>query len=449
MNTKEIKQRWEKIFNEASELLYNNLKEGESLNINLSAEETDFIRLNNAKVRQASTVEQGDLALEIHHGHKKSELGVPLTLSSELNKEALASSLKSLQEEVRSLPDDPFLIPMTNEGESHTQMDGSLPATDNFVKATVEACHGSDLAGYLTSGTSIRANSNSLGQKHWFASDSFFFDYSLYSAKERAVKGSYAGSKFDIAELNTLIKDSKQALEVMDRDKVELKPGKYKAYLAPAALHEVTGMMGWHALSGGAYKRGECPLGELYEGKKSFHKSVFMKENFGLGLSPRFNEYGEVAKNEIPLVSGGKMDNLLVSRETAKEYGMTSNQSSGSEGPRALEVGTGSLKREDILKELGTGLFLSNLHYLNWSDKTKGRLTGMTRFGCLWVENGEIVGPIKDLRFDETLYHIFGQGLESITDFSEVMMETSTYGNRSLGGSRVPGLLVNDFSFTL
>lgn len=446
---KELKQRWEEIFRTSSDTLYNELKEGETLNLNFSAENTDFIRLNNAKVRQASTVEQGELALELHLGNKKSEVGVPVSLNKEQNTELLVATLKSLQEEVRSLPDDPFLSPMTNEGESHTEMEGSIPTSDSFVKATVEACDGSDLAGYLTSGTSMRANSNSLGQKHWFASDSFFFDYSLYSAKERAVKGSYAGSKFDVRELNTLIKESRQALEVMDRDKVELKPGKYKAYLAPAALHEVTGMMGWHALSGGAYKRGECPLADLFEGKQNFHSSVTMKENFGLGLSPRFNEFGEVASEVQNLVTKGKMDNLLVSRETAKEYGLTSNQASGGEAPRALEVETGNLKREDILKELGTGLYLSNLHYLNWSDKNKGRLTGMTRFGCLWVENGEIVGPIKDLRFDETLYHIFGTGLQGITDFSEVMMETGTYGSRSLGGSKVPGLLVNDFSFTL
>ena len=59
---KELKQRWEEIFRTSSDSLYNELKEGETLNLNFSAENTDFIRLNNAKVRQASTVEQGELA---------------------------------------------------------------------------------------------------------------------------------------------------------------------------------------------------------------------------------------------------------------------------------------------------------------------------------------------------------------------------------------------------
>jgi predicted Zn-dependent protease len=73
----------------------------------------------------------------------------------------------------------------------------------------------------------------------------------------------------------------------------------------------------------------------------------------------------------------------------------------------------------------------------------------MTRFGCLWIENGEVVGPIKDLRFDETLYHIFGSGLKALTDFSEVMMETGTYSGRSLGGAKLPGMVVEGFKFTL
>ena len=28
----------------------------------------------------------------------------------------------------------------------------------------------------------------------------------------------------------------------------------------------------------------------------------------------------------------------------------------------------------------------------------------MTRYACFWVEGGEVVGPIKDMRWDESLY---------------------------------------------
>ena len=72
----------------------------------------------------------------------------------------------------------------------------------------------------------------------------------------------------------------------------------------------------------------------------------------------------------------------------------------------------------------------------------------MTRYGCFWVEKGEIVSPIHDMRFDETLYNFWGNSLEDLGEQSELIPSTSSYGERSLGGISVPGMLVNDFSFT-
>ena len=104
---------------------------------------------------------------------------------------------------------------------------------------------------------------------------------------------------------------------------------------------------------------------------------------------------------------------------------------------------------ENILKELGTGLYLSDLHYLNWSDRETARLTGMTRYACFWVENGEIRSPIQDLRFDESFYSLFGDALVDLTNFSEIIPNTGSYFQRDVGGSRVPGILLSEFKFTL
>ncbi len=40
-----------------------------------------------------------------------------------------------------------------------------------------------------------------------------------------------------------------------------------------------------------------------------------------------------------------------------------------------------------------------------------GEITGMTRYACFWVEKGEIVAPIENLRFDDYLYRFLGEGL--------------------------------------
>ncbi len=440
---------WEEIFNRACEHSFSLLRSDDVLNINFSAEETNFIRLNKSKVRQISSVEQASFEMDLLCGQKKASLSLDLCADEGSNTELITKHLEELKREVDSLPDDPFITPLTNEGSSRVVNDGLLPSVDEFIDLLGGLMAQVDLAGYLTSGPSYRGSANSLGQKHWFSSTSFFFDYSLYTAKEKAIKGSYAGSTFNRQDFDTKMNESIAALSKMDSEQKVIAPGKYRVYLAPSAVNEVSGMLGWNALSGGAYKRGECPLAELFEGKKKLSEKCNIQEDFSLGLSPRFNDLGEVSSEKISLVSKGKMNELLVSRATEKEYGLKSNQATEREGPRSLSIGEGELTRENILKELGTGLYISDLHYLNWSDKQKARLTGMTRFGCLWVENGEVVGPIKDLRFDETLYQIFGEGLEQVTNFSDVHMTTGTYGNRSIGGSRNPGMIIENFSFTL
>jgi predicted Zn-dependent protease len=72
----------------------------------------------------------------------------------------------------------------------------------------------------------------------------------------------------------------------------------------------------------------------------------------------------------------------------------------------------------------------------------------MTRYACFWVEGGEIVAPIKDLRFDDSLYAFLGENL-AVTDFQAFVADVDTYGGRSLGGAQVPGMLIRDFTFTL
>ena len=103
----------------------------------------------------------------------------------------------------------------------------------------------------------------------------------------------------------------------------------------------------------------------------------------------------------------------------------------------------------EALKRLDRGIYISDLHYLNWSDMQSARITGMTRHACYWVENGEIASPIRDLRFDESLYRIFGPDLDALTRETRTFPSTDTYVRRALGGCKVPAAIVGKFKFTL
>ena len=90
-----------------------------------------------------------------------------------------------------------------------------------------------------------------------------------------------------------------------------------------------------------------------------------------------------------------------------------------------------------------------NVWYLNYSDRSGCRATGMTRFATFWVENGEIVAPLEVMRFDETVFRMLGENLVGLTDERELVLHPGSYIQRATNSGRFPGALVEDFNFTL
>ena len=73
----------------------------------------------------------------------------------------------------------------------------------------------------------------------------------------------------------------------------------------------------------------------------------------------------------------------------------------------------------------------------------------MTRFFCYVVENGIPTHAFGVMRFDDSIYRIFGDKLLSITKDRELIIDTSTYEERSTVCATLPGILAQDVSFTL
>ena len=117
--------------------------------------------------------------------------------------------------------------------------------------------------------------------------------------------------------------------------------------------------------------------------------------------------------------------------------------------PDSPILGGGALDAADALAALDTGLYVSNLWYLNYSDRSACRMTGMTRFACFWVEDGELVEPLQVMRFDDSFLRMFGSGLRGLTRQTELLPESSTYGERQLASITVPGALIDDWQLTL
>jgi predicted Zn-dependent protease len=426
----------------------NGIKADDELTVNITAEETLFVRFNNNRVRQNTDVEQINVSLLLQIDGRTVEKSRTLSGDLQTDQSALTRLLENCRDEAAHLPVDPNQVPMENNGNSREEFTGGLLAPEAVVPAVVAPAQGCDLAGFYAGGVSIRGNRNSTGQSHWFATETFFLDYSIYNGS-KAAKGSYAGATWSAAEWAANLERTKTLLALQSLPQQDVKPGAYRTYLAPRAFSDLLGMLNWNALSASAWKQGRSPFKKLAEHEATLSPLLTVQENFSMGLTPRFNSVGEVSDTHMPLIEGGALRNLLVSSRTAQEYGLTGNGAGAQESLRAMDVAAGTLDEKDVLAALGTGLYLSNLHYLNWSDPVSARVTGMTRYACFWVEDGVIKGPIKDLRWDESLYAALGDKLMALTSHTEIDPAVDTYFQRSLGGSRTPGALIEGFTFTL
>jgi predicted Zn-dependent protease len=430
--------------------LFANLNECEHARIALRAENTHFLRFNKGLARQNGVIENAYLNVQLlTDAGASTVVAVQFVPTDDGAPPLVKQVLEKARRQIDGVPADPYANKPSAASTSRTVHEGKLlPATEAIEAILGSLPRNTDFVGIYAAGPTISALADSAGMNHWFAAESFFVDYSLWLSNGRAIKSGYAGREWNQQAFRASVAEAQRNLEILQRPQKTLRPGSYRAFLAPSATADLLEMFSWGAISEGSIQRKDSPLCAVRSGEKHFSPLFSLKENFNLGFAPRFTEDGELAPEEILLFDEGRFVQALVGARTQKEFGVGSN-GAGSERLRSTEMATGSLPMSDAFRAIGTGLYLSNLHYLNWSDVNSGRVTGMTRYGCLWVEDGEAVCPIQDLRFDDTIFRTFGSELESVTRESVIIPDTSTYENRALGAIRTPGIMLRSLNFTL
>ena len=414
-----------------------------------SAESTDFVRFNRSAIRQPGHVRQILLSLDLVDGQRHA--GSSLTLGGELalDQTVLEQAVAQLRAQLPDLPEDPHLMLATEVCSTEHVQPSQLPPAGVIVDAVLAAAAGHDLVGILASGPVYRGFANSLGQRNWHEAATFNLDWSLYLARDKAVKSSYAGFAWDSAAFLAKFQDAQRQLEFLKRPPAVIKPGAYRAYLTPTALNEIVGMFNWDGFSEKSLRTKQSSLRRMRDEGLRLHPMVSIAEDTVNGVAPGFQGDGFIKPERVALIEHGALAGSMVSPRTAKEYGIATNGCDGGEGMAALDMAGGDLPNADVLRELGTGIYISNLWYLNFSDRASCRVTGMTRFATFWVENGEISAPLSVMRFDESLFRMLGENLLGLTTERELLIDNESYGERRTGSARVPGALVKDFSLVL
>ncbi|HDS1679578.1 TPA: TldD/PmbA family protein [Pseudomonas putida] len=424
------------------------LQPGEQFTLGFSAEQSQFVRFNHAKVRQAGEVSQASAQLRLIRDGRQAEQQVTLSGDAQLDLQRLSAALEQLRQTLPLLAIDPYLRLDDSAWHNLSQQDQPLPELDQVLGLLDREAGDLDLVGIYAAGPICRGFASSFGAFGWHQANSFNFDWSLFHSNGQAVKANYAGQQWSADDFTARLRQAREQLGFLGRPAVTLKPGSYRAYLAPAAMDEIAGMLCWGGFSAQALATGNSALQRLYNGDAQLHPLVSFSEQVSGSLSPAFSDEGS-PRLDVPLIQQGKALQRLVSARSAAEFELLANGADSYESPCALSLAPGSLPSEQVLERLGTGLYISNLWYLNYSDLPAARMTGLTRFATFWVENGEIQGPVSTMRFDDSLYSLLGSQLEDLTQEREMILSTSTYGQRSTGSSHLPGALVKGLTLTL
>jgi predicted Zn-dependent protease len=437
-------------FENITEELFKNIKSNELLIINFDAEESKFVRLNKGKIRQAGSVKQISMTLSLSTKDKRNlKSYVRLNGSFERDISTLIKTLNYLRRELPDLPKDPYMMFSTSIHSTEISSEKQSTSDEVILEHILNSATKLDLVGIFSSGSIYTGLANSLGQKNWHEDYSFSFDYSIYNKNNNAIKLNYSSKKWNKDDYDFILNKGIEKLAILSNPEKKITTGEYRVYLEPSALNEIIDMMAWGGFSYKSNKIGTSPLHLLNKKERKLNEHIYIDENIKDGLSANFNSDGFIKPEVISMIEKGEFRESLTSPRSSLEYSVVHNAASPSEYPSSIDMKAGSISDDKILETIDNGIYISNLWYLNFSDRNNGRMTGLTRFGCFLVENGKLTAPINTMRFDDSVYSILGDNLIGLTTSRELLIDSGTYEERSTSSARLPGAIVNNFKMTL
>jgi len=422
----------------------------ELVTVYYEGESTDFCRMNHNLVRQAGNVEQHVVRVQLIQDNKR-HAGAIVTLTNEweFDRQLLTDVLQNLRKKLASLPDDPYLFVKEEVESTEENRVEELAPVGEMIDTIRSFAAGLDLVGILASGKIYRGFGNTHGQINWFETSSVNFDWSIYDRDDKAIKENYTGTSWDSNILKTTMDAARHKLPLLKRPSKRLQTGNYRVFMSPSALDEIWELVSWEGFGLKYLQTKNSPLQTLYDGRSQLDERIQLNEDVAGGINPVFNDSGFIRPASLSLISAGRYGGALISPRSAQEFQADCNGADVRESPVALSQHGGQLATDQILTTLDRGLYISNLWYLNFSDHSNCRMTGMTRFATFWVEDGELKEPVDVMRFDESLFRMLGSNLVDLTKESTLLASASTYDKRSTMSRRLPGVIVDDFRFTL
>jgi PmbA protein len=343
---------------------------------------------------------------------------------------------------------------------------GVYQKIDTFIKASYEAGqqgringikkvfdlakkHGLNVAGRFQSGANELLIANSKGINAY--QPSTFFDMSnivmhpTFSAHSGAI-----GRDMTKVDFNELAETAVQkTLKGINPGEIEV--GKYDVVLEPAAFGEVMEWLGYIGFTSRSLEEG---TGFMFNklGQKLLGDNITVYDDAfdTRGIAAPFDFEG-VPKQKVVFVEKGVANDVVYDTYSGFKAGKNSTgHSLGAKGmawgamPLNIIMTPGDKSLAEIIKSVERGVLVTRFHYVNgYLHTPTAKMTGMTRDGLFWIENGEIKNGLKNMRWTDSMVRVLNN-IAAIT--KEVKTIPAWWGES--GAFILPGVLIKDFEFT-
>jgi len=373
------------------------------------------------------------------------------------------SSLKSLLQKAVALAK----IQPANEAFVSLPGPRPIPATDTFFKnvrrltparkakiiqevLTRAQENGGHASGAFSHGEVELAVFNSLGVEAYQKFSDVFLHLIVQNGRSSGY-ASFVSRDFDQLQVEPLVQAA--VAKASRGNPLPVEPGEYEVILEPQAVQELLVFLAYLGFQALAVQEGRSFFCNQF-GKKMVHEGVTIYDD---GLDPRglpvpFDFEG-VPKQKVIFFEAGVAKNVTYDSFTAGREGKESTGHGlippNTEGPVPfnLFMEAGGARLDEMIRSVRRGIYVTRFHYTNVVDPLKAVITGMTRDGTFWIEEGEIKNPIHNLRFTESILKALSR-LKAISRERKLCSSGSVYGRRFVTGTMVPAIQVDGFNFS-
>jgi predicted Zn-dependent protease len=304
-------------------------------------------------------------------------------------------------------------------------------AADSILPSKAKGCVA---AGFLQDGSRWSAIMNSKGL---FAYDRRTdLDFSLTVRTDDDLGSGYVGRDYNDAARFDSADAARIAIEkaIASRNTRAIEPGKYTVILEPMAVSDFAGNLlgGFNAR---AAEEGRTYISRKGGGTKLGEKLI--DERVSISTDPTHPEvpaagwgFDGQARRAMTFVEKGVVKQLNYDRVWAARKGVEPTPSTGNV---IMSGGTGSV--EDLIRDTPRGVLVTRFWYIRGVDAQTLLLTGLTRDGTFFIENGKIQYAIKNFRFNESPIIM----LNNVEALGTPVRQ---------GGSLFPPIRARDFTFS-